>query len=96
MGLSPVVVIPVMLQVSVVVEGVVVVPGVPHQSQPLGPAWRDVPPVILVEVLAHVGRQVAAGLEVRGEGPLLMALLPAERTAVLIVGEDLVVVYVET
>ena len=92
----PVIVVPVVLHVSVVVEGVVVVPGVPHQPQPPTPAGRDVAAVVLVEILAQVGRQVAAGLQGRGEGRPLVALLPAEGAAVLVVGEDMMVVHVQT
>ena len=70
------VIVPVVLHTAVVVEGVVVVPGVLDQSQPLTPAWRDVGAVILVEVFAHVSSQVSTGLEVGGEGSLLVPLLP--------------------
>ena len=90
------VVILVLLQPTVVVEGVVVVPGVPDEAEPLTPARRDVTSVILVEVLPQVGGEVAAGLEVGGEGPLLMPRLPAGGAAVLVVGEHMVVVYVQT
>ena len=92
----PVVIIPVVLHTAVVVEGVVVVPGVLDQSQPLTPAWRDVGAVILVEVFAHVSSQVSAGLEVGGEGSLLVPLLPAAGAAVLVIGEHVMVVNVET
>ena len=85
-----------MLHTAVVVEGVVVVPGVLDQSQPLTPAWRDVGAVILVEVFAHVSSQVSAGLEVGGEGSLLVPLLPAAGAAVLVIGEHVMVVNVET
>ena len=88
----PVVIIPVVLHTAVVVEGVVVVPGVLDQSQPLTPAWRDVGAVILVEVFAYVSSQV---LEVGGEGSLLVPLLPAG-AAVLVIGEHVMVVNVET
>ena len=83
-----------MLHTAVVVEGVVVVPGVLDQSQPLTPAWRDVGAVILVEVFAHVSSQVSAGLEVGGEGSLLVPLLPAG-AAVLVIGEHVMVVNVK-
>ena len=90
------VIIPVVLHTAVVVEGVVVVAGVLDQSQPLTPAWRDVGAVILVEVFAHVSSQVSAGLEVGGEGSLLVHLLPAAGAAVLVIGEHVMVVNVET
>ena len=85
-----------MLHATVVVESVVVVPGVLDQAQPVAPAWRDVSSVVLVEVFAQVGSQVAAGLEVSGEGSLLVTLPPAAGAAVLVVGEDMVVVDVQT
>ena len=90
------VVILVMLHAAVVVESVVVVPGVLDQSQPVAPAGRDVSAVILVEVFPQVGSQVAAGLEVSGKGSPLVTLAPAGGAAVLVVGEHVVVVDVQT
>ena len=90
------VVVLVVLQTAVVVEGVVVVPGVLDQPQPVAPAWRDVSSVVLVEVFAQVGSQVAAGLEVSGEGSLLVTLPPAGGAAVLVIGEHVMVVHVQT
>ena len=92
----PVVVILVMLHAAVVVESVVVVARVLDQSQPVAPAWRDVSAVILVEVFPQVGSQVAARLEVSGKCSPLVTLAPAGRAAVLVIGEDLVVVDVQT
>ena len=85
-----------MLHTAVVVEGVVVVPGVLDQPQPVAPAWRDVSSVVLVEVFTQVGSQVAAGLEVSGEGSLLVTLPPAGGAAVLVIGEHVMVVDLQT
>ena len=85
-----------MLHTAVVVEGVVVVPGVLDQPHPVTPAGRNVSAVILVEVFPQVGGQVAAGLEVSGKSSLLVTLAPAGGAAVLVIGEHMVVVDVQT
>ena len=46
------IVIPVLLLLPVEVDAVVIEAGVTDQSHPLGPAWRDVFPVVFVQVLA--------------------------------------------
>ena len=51
---------------------------------------------ISVEILAKVGSLVSRGLEVGGEGLVLVVLDPVVGAAVLIVGEDIVVVDIET
>ena len=50
----PGVVVAVVLHDPVVVEGVVVVAAVPHQSHPLAPAGRNVAARILVKILAEI------------------------------------------
>ena len=90
------VIILVMLHAAVVVESVVVVPRVLDQPQPVTPAGRDVSSVILVEIFPHVGGQVAAGLKVSGKGSFLVTLTPAGGAAVLVIGEHVVVVDVQT
>ena len=92
----PVVVILVMLHAAVVVEGVVVVAGVLDQPQPVTPARRDVSSVILVEVFPQVGSQVAARLEVSGKCSPFVTLPPAGGAAVLVIGEHVMVVDVQT
>ena len=52
--------------------------------------------VVPVEVLAKVGGGVARGLEVRGEGLVLVVLDPVAGAAVLVVGVYVVVVDIQT
>ena len=66
-----------LLQLPIVVDGVVVEPAVLDKPLPLIPAWWDVLTSLLVQILPIVGCLVPTGLQVGGEGPLLVVLDPS-------------------
>jgi hypothetical protein len=65
-------------QVREIVIGIVV------PKVPLVPAWWDMLASVLVQVLPIVGCPVPTGLQVGGEGPLLVILHPVGGAAVVV------------
>ena len=80
----------------IVVNGVIVEPAVPDEPKPHIPTRGYLVPTVLVEILPKVSSLVSTLVKVSGEGPLLMVLHPVGRAAVVVVGEDVVVMHVQT
>jgi hypothetical protein len=74
------------------VYGVVVVLGVHYEPTPFAPPWRDVRPVVFVQVLPEISCPVSGVGQVGGEGPRLVGGLPLRAGAIVVVGVDVVVV----
>ena len=89
------VVVPMLLQLPITVDGVVVEPAVLDQPLPLIPAWWDVLASVLIQVLPIVGCPVPTGLQIGGEGLLLVVLHPVGGAAVVVVSVHMVVVHIE-
>ena len=81
---------------AVIVDAVVVVGAVLDQTIPPVPAWRHSVTIILVQIFAKVCCCVAALLEISRKCSLLMVLNPGGGATVVIVGEDMVIVDIET
>ena len=80
---------------TIIVESVVVELTILNQPIPLIPPRWNMMAIILVQIFSKVCRIVSTLLEVGCKGPLLMIINPECGAAIVVVGEDVMIVDIQ-
>lgn len=78
------------------IDAVIIIFRVHNETTPFPPTWWDVRSVVLVQILAKVPSAIARIREICGEGASFVRGLPLWTRAVVVVGEDHVIMHVHS